>query len=451
MNVTKKEISPVSCRLTVEVTENDYKDKVEKQLKEIGRTRSIPGFRKGHVPAGELKRRFGRAVTSDVINHEVYEAVIKFIEDNKLRVLGEPMPVEVKAIEPDQPDYTFEYDLALAPEVDVKLDKSVKVPYYVIKVTDEMVDEQDKQFRKRFGAQVPGEEFEEDALVKGTIMELDEDGKVKETEDAIQVINGIVLPMHFADRDQAAKFNGAKVGSKVVFNPAKAAGDNVVELASMLNIDRDRAAQVTADFEMAVSEIIVVKPAEHDEEFYTNVFGKDRVHDEKEYMATVKAMITEQLRPNSEEMFERDVTNYLLEKYGDMELPVELLKKWLARGEEAPEADKIDDEFKRMENSLKWQLIRDRVGAITQVKVEENDLLAFARIMARQQFAQYGMTNVDDETLTDYAKRILADRNYRRNIIDRVADRKLFDAIKNHIDAEVKEVSLDEFKELASK
>ena len=187
MNLTANNTDAVSMRLTVSVEENDYKAKVTEDLKKV---KTIPGFRKGHISVADLQRRFGRQVTSDVINQVVFDAVMKYIEDNKLNVLGQPMPVEVKELDlKNNKDFTFEYDLAIAPKLDIQLGKDLHIPYYNIAVSDDMVKEQDAAFRKRFGAQVPGEEFEPDALVKGAIMELNEDGSVKEGDDAIQVVS----------------------------------------------------------------------------------------------------------------------------------------------------------------------------------------------------------------------------------------------------------------------
>lgn len=451
MEIKFDKTSDVSGRLTVSVLEADYKENVLKKLKEYGRNHAIPGFRKGHVPTAELNRRFGRMVTSDVINHDVYEAVLNYIHENKLEVLGEPVPTEIIEIDPKkQTDYTFTFDVALAPALDIKLDKSVKVPFYTIEVTDEMVENQSEAFRKRFGAQVPGEEFEEDALVKGGIMELDADGKVKESDDAIQVVNGILMPLHFADKDEAAKFNGKKVGDKVVFNPAKACGTNITELASMLNIDKAKAENVTADFEMAISEFIVVRKAELGEDLYKNVFGPDKVHNEEEWKAAVKSLIERDLAPNSMQLFERDFTDKMMAEYGEkMELPVEILKKWLVIRNEGLTEENIDEEFKKMEPGLRWQLIRDVMIAQTGVKVTDEDYNAFATQLARQQFAQYGMTNIDDETLAEYGKRILEDRNSRNRIAESVLQQKLMNAVRQLIDAEPKSVSLDEFRTLA--
>ncbi|MCI9607789.1 MAG: trigger factor [Muribaculaceae bacterium] len=451
MNVTISKSDAVNARLTVAVEESDYRPKVVEELKKIGRTHQIPGFRKGHVSLKDLERRFGKDVTADVINREVFEAVMKYIEENKLNVLGQPVPVEVKALDFTQKDFTFEYDLALAPELNVKLDKDETIPYYEIKVSDEMVAEQDEALRKRFGAQVPGEEFEKDALVKGSIFELDENGNVKEGEDAIQVVSGIVAPMYFKDKEQAALFEGKKVDDKVVFNPWKTCDGDATELSSMLQVDKARVADLHANFQLTISEIIVVRPAEHNQEFYDQVFGKDKATDEASYLALVKDMIASSLAQNSEMVFRFSARKFFVDKYGDMQLPSATLKKWLMNRDEALNESNIDEEYSKMEPDLKWQLIKEAIANLAQIKIEESDLMELAKNIARQQFAQYGMTNMDDETLTNYAKNILADKNYRPRLIEQVGDIKLFDAIKNGVNLDKKEVSIDEFKEIASK
>ncbi len=450
MNVSIEKTTPVSAVLTVSIEENDYKDKVEKRLKEIGKTHNIPGFRQGHVPAGELKRRFGKIVTSDVINDEVYEAVINYIRENKLNVLGQPLPVDVKELDlKNQKDFTFQYELALAPELNVALDKSVKVPYFTIDVTDEMVAEQDKQFRQRFGAQVPGEEVEPNALVKGSIMELNADGTVKTDEDAIQMINGIVAPQFFKDKDQAALFVGKKLNDKVVFNPWKTCEGNAAELSSMLGVDKDKVADIKGDFEMSISEIIVLRPAEANQELFDNVLGKDKAKTEEEYLAGVKAMIARDLSGSSDYLFRRDLDKTLLEKYGDMELPAETLKKWLVKSNDKVTEETVDEDYSKSETALKLQLIKENIAKILDIKISEDDLLNYARGMAFRQFAQYGMTNMDDETLTDYAKRILSNKEYRPRIVEEVGDAKLYNAAKAVVDLDEKTVSLEDFQKLA--
>lgn len=452
MNITANNIDAVSLRLKVEVVENDYTEKVKEELKKIGKNHQIPGFRKGHVSLADLQRRFGRQVTSDVINQSVYEAVMNYIEENKLNVLGAPMPVEVKELDlKNQKDFTFEYEIGLAPELNVVVDKSVELPYYDIEVSDAMIDEQDAQFCKRFGAQVPGEEFEPDALVKGAIAELNEDGTVKVGDDAILVENGIVAPMYFVDKAEAAKFEGKKVGDKVVFNPRKAADGNITELSSMLNIDKERTAAVQGDFEMVISEIIVVKKAEHNEEFFTNVFGPDKVKTEEEYREAVKQMIASELAGNSEMIFRFTARKEFMTKYGDMQLPDAILKAWLVSRNEDITSENVDERYDAMTNDLKWQLIKEQIAKTLDVKIEESDILEFAKTLARRQFAQYGMTNLDDATIEKYAQNIMADKNYRGRLIEQVGDIKLFGALANAVTLKHESVSLDQFKEIASK
>ena len=450
MNVSIEKIDNVNGKITVSIEENDYKDKVTSELKRIGKTHTLPGFRKGHVTVDQLRRRFGKQVKSDVINQEVYEAVINYIRDNKLAILGEPLPVEVKEIDMNSVDYTFEYEIGLTPDINVDL-KKVSLPYYNIEVSKEMVDEQDANFRERFGNQVPGEEVDEKALVKGSIMELNEDGSVKDTEDAIQVVGGIIAPMYLKDKEEADKFIGKKLNDKVVFNPYKACEGDVTRLASMLNIDKEKAAEAKGDFEMSIAEIIVVKPAELNEEYYKNIFGPDKVKTEEEYFEAIKQMISAQISGNSEMLFHMQAEKQLVEEYGNFELPQEFLKKWLVRRNEGLTAENIDEEFEKMIPSLKWQLIKERIAAVAEVKIEEADVQNHAKAIARQQFAQYGMTNVEDDMLADYAKRILEDKNTRSRIVEEAGDAKLFESIKQTAKIEAKGVSVEEFKAIAEK
>lgn len=450
MNVTMQKTGDVSARLSVEVKEEDYKDKVVKELKDLGRNHAIPGFRKGHVPFGELERRFGRQVASDVVNHEVYEAVVNYLRDNKIDILGDPMPVEVKELDlKKQKEYTFEYDLILSPELNVEIGKDIHVPYYNITVTDEMTDEQDKAMRKRYGKQEPGEETTPDALVKGVMMQLNADGSINENEGAIQVADAIVGPAFFKSKDEAEKFAGKKVGDKVVFNPWNTCEGNPAEMASMLHIDKSIAGDVKSDFELAISEIIVVKPAELGEEYYTMAFGKDKVHNEEEYKAAIRDIVASQLKQHSEMFFRLDAQKVLMEKFGEMTFADELLKKWLIARNEGLTEENIDEEYQRMLPGLKWQLITDRVAQQGNVKLTEEKLLDFAKANAAHQFASYGMLNLDDEIITNYAKQMLADKEQRNRMVNTLGDLMLFDAIKNMVTVDEKEISFDDFKKMA--
>lgn len=451
MNVTLEKTSDVAGKFVVNVQEDDYASKVKNELKKIAKEARIPGFRPGHVPAQQVSRIFGKKAKSDVLNETVYMAVIDYIRDNKLNVLGEPLPVNVKEINLDDKDYTFEYEIGLAPELDIVVDKNVTLPFYKIEVSDQMYDERDKAMRERLGAQVPGEEVQGKALVKGVLQQLNADGTVNENEGAIQVINGIVAPFLMKDQDEAAKFMGKHVNDKIVFNPWKSCEGNAAELSSMLNIDKEIAVDVKNDFEMAVAEIIVLKPAEHDQEFYDNVFGKDNVKTEEEYKAKVVEMIGQELNGSSTQYFEAEFEQYFMDKYGNMELPVEFLKKWLvARNEELTE-ENIDAEFEKMLPSLKWELIQERLSKKLDVKVTEEALNNFAQQAAYHQFAQYGITNMDQKTIEESAKRLLADDKTRERLANQLNNILLTGAVRNAVTIDEKTVSLDQFKEFVQK
>lgn len=450
MQVTLEKTKDLDATIKVEVVEADYAKQVDNDLRELGRTRQIPGFRKGHVSIDHLRRLFGRDVKSHVLNDMVFKNVIDYLRENKIDILGEPLPKKVEEIDLKQKDYTFEYEVGLAPEFEVEVNKDITVPYYTIAVSDEMVKEQDASLRNRFGSQEPGDTVDATALVKGAIMELDAEGKVVTTENAIQVINGIVSPQHFADKAEADKFLGKKVGDKVVFNPAKAEGSNMAALASMLNISKERAAEVTADFELAISEIIVLKPAELGETYYKEVFPGKEVKDEKEYFAALNELIARELAPNSDYKFNIDARDILVEKFGNFELPAEFLKKWLGARNDKMTDEMAADEYNKMLPSIKWELVKNKIAEKQDIKVTEDDMLAFAKQVALRQFAQYGMLNMTDDVITDYAKRMLDDKNYARQLYEQASDTKLFNAIRALVTIDQKTVSLDEFKKLVN-
>lgn len=444
MNISKEELSPVELRLTVKLGEDDYKAEVAKKLKEIGRSVQLPGFRKGHVPAGEIKRRFSKQVTSDVINDTVYRAVVDYITENKLNVMGHPLPVEVKEVI-EAGDQEFKYDLALIPQLDdVKPTSADRYPFYEIEVTDAMIDEQDRNMRKRFGTQKPGEEMTPDGVVKGSLMQLDADGNVNTAEGAIQVNDGIVFPLYFKDKEQTAKFDGKKPGDKVVFNPNKAAGGDAGELASMLHVDKSIAGDIHNDFEMNISEIIVNIPAELTQEYFDQVFGPDKVHNEEEYRAAIKDMISAELAQNTRILFRNTFDKAMAEKYASMQLPADLIKKLFFA-----DAENADEAYAAQEAAIKHEIIETNLLKALDIKVEADEILDLAKALTQRQFAQYGLSGMDDEIIAKYAKEQLQKEEIRNQIAQQVLSSKLYSAIETLVTLDKETVSLDKFKELA--
>lgn len=445
MKIDYAQINDVTGELTITVEESDYAEKVKKQLKEIGKKRPEPGFRAGHVPFGMLEKKYGKAVKYDEINELVGETVFNYIKEHGLNVLGNPVPAKENAIDDDAKEFTLKFTLGMAPKLDIKVDKSLTVPYYNIKVTDEMVDRQDEALRRRFGKQEPGEEVDATALVKGVITELNEDGTVK--EDGVVVENGIVAPQYFKSEDQKALFIGKHVGDSLVFNPAATCEANPTELSSMLNLPKEEAEKHHGDFRFDIKEIIVLKPAELGEEYYKDVFGDD-VKDEAQYRDGVKKMIEASLRGDQNYRFTIDAEEAIRKEVGDVQLPDEILKEFLISRNEGLNAENIDKEYEGIRNQLVWDIEKDQVMRLLGVEVKEEDMLNTARMMARNQFAQYGMTNVPEDAVEHYAGEILKDEKANSSIATQTADMKLFAQLQQAVTLDNKEVSVDEFNAL---
>ena len=448
MNVSHQNTDNLNAVISIEISKADYQDKVDKSLRAYGQKANIPGFRKGKVPFSILTKMFGKSVRVEEINRLVSEALYNYIRDNKLNILGEPMTAEDMTVDLDaQDDFTFRFDVALAPELNVKVDKSIKVPYYTITVDDDMVKRQDESFRARFGKQVSVDEStDEKDLIKGSMVELSSDGTP--LEGGITVESTIVSPNYFKSDDEKAKFAGVKKGDKVVFNPSKSCNASVAELASMLNIDKEKAANVTSDFEMTVTDITHLQPAELDQEFFDSVFGKDTVKTEEEYLAKIREMIAHQLVPESDYRFSLDSRAAIEKAVGDFELPDAFLKRWLLATDKERKAETIDDDYSRMVPDLKWQLIKEQIVKQFDIHVDDNDLKAMAKRVAASQFAQYGMTGVPDDVLERYGNEMLSNKDTRSRLINQATEMKIQTAIKESVTLNHKEVSMEKFQKL---
>ena len=446
MNVTLDRIDSVNGVITLSIEEKDYQDKVKKELKQIGMKHPLPGFRPGHVPAGLLQKKYGKEVLVEVVNREIYDNLINYIQENKLNILGEPIIANAGEVDFDtQKDFSFKFEIGFAPEINVAVDKSVTIPYYTIEVDQNMIDQQNDMLRKRFGKQVQGEQVDATALVKGSMVELDEAGAVK--EGGMTVESTIVAPQYFKNEDEKAKFADKKVGEEVVFNPWNTCDGNQAEMSSMLNVDKEQS-DTKSDFKLTITEILINKPADLDQEYFDGVFGKDNVKTEEEYFAKLKEMIAGQLVNDSNFRFTMDAEKVLKEKVGALTLPTEFLKKWLVRQDNKYTAENIDEEFTKMVPQLEWQLIKEQVVKQLEVKVNEEDLTADAKRIAYQQFAQYGMANVPEDMLEKYAKDILENKEYRSQIVQQSVDNKLYAAIKNAVTLDEKTVNVEGFNAL---
>ena len=450
MNVTFDKTGKVTAVLTIAITEQDYKDDFKKGLREVGIRRPIKGFRPGKVPAQLLEKLYGASVRADVVDHKVSRALSEYIVNNKVDLLGEPMMnVESKFDFEKERDYEFKFDLGLAPEFECKLDKRVKIPYYNIEVSQEMIDNQNNAFKKRFGKQVPGEEAAEDSLIRGSLTELNEDGSEK--ENGLKVERTVLMPRYIKDEDEKAKLVGAKTGAEIVINPAKASGNSDTEVASMLNIDKAQAADIKSDFRLKIDEIMVNEDAEMNQELFDNVLGKDVAKTEEEYLAKIKEMIGNQLKTDSNYRFTVDAERVLRKKVGKLELPDEFLKRFLAAKNQDKTAEQVAEDYDKTSDALQWQLIREKIARNLEVKIEAEDKVKYARYMAAQQFAQYGMSNLPDDMIDRYAHELLERPEYSEQISNQAMDDKVYAAIKDSVTIEEKNVTVEEFNKLFEK
>lgn len=442
MNVNYEKLDAVRGQLTVAIEENDYAGEVKKQLKEIGRRRPEPGFRPGTVPEGILRKKYGTAVKYDVVSRLVGEAIYDYIRENKLHTLGQPVPVTEADL--DSADITYVFKIGLAPDLGLKIDKDIHIPYYKIKVSDSMIDERDRLLRRRFGKQEPGQETDPTAVIKGVLTELNEDGSVK--EDGIVVDNGIVAPQYFKDPEQAKLFEKKHPGDTVRFNPAKTCEANAIEMSSMLNIDKNETSQHLGDFNMEIKEIIVVVPAELNQEYFDQVFGKDQVHNEEEYRKALADIIAAELKVNSDYRFTLDSRHVLTEKVGDIELPDDILIKYLEsrQGTESAGAA-VTEEYEAMKPSLVWQIITDQVMDTLGVEVTEEDVRNLAKVRIREQMAQYGMVNAPEQLVDQYTDNVLKDDKARQRLENEAESNKMFGALVQAVTLDEKEVTPEEF------
>jgi trigger factor len=453
MNVSFEQIDAVNGMLTVDIKREDFAADVNKEVAQMGVRHPLKGFRPGKAPKSLLMKFYGASVTADVIDRMVGRAVYDYIRENKLQVLGEPLPNEDTKVDiMKDEEMSFKYDLGLAPTIELKLNKRINVPYYNIEVTDQMVDDAIAHDRKRLGTLVDGEVSDKESMLRGSMIELDEQGNDK--ENGIKVERTVISPRYMVDEDEAAKFVGVKVGDTFTFNPHKANNGNIAELAAMLNVDR-AAADVKSDFRVTIEEIKVNKEAEMNEEFFKGVLGTEtEVKDEAAFREAVREMIARANVPESNYRFTVDAQRILTEKAGDLQLPEEFLKRFLKvrRAQENKEnAEITDEEAQNMFKQLRWQLVKDHLAQALEIKVEKEDIDTAAFIFAQQQLSQYGIYNAPEDLVKQQAERFMQDERARDAIQEHAIDNKFYAAVKEAVKVNEKTISVEDFRKLYEK
>ena len=451
MNISFENSDKVNGLLTITVEEADFNASVEKTLKDYRKKANIPGFRPGQAPMGLIKRQFGASVRYDAVNKFVGEQLYKYIQDNNIQMLGEPLPSakqETPAdIEKPAP-YTFVFDIAVAPEINMTLDGRNKIDYYTIKADDKLINEQIEMYQSRAGKYEKAEEYnaELNDMLKGDLRELDAEGNTK--EDGITVEGAVLMPSYIKVDEQKNLFNNAKPGDIITFNPRKAYPEGEAEISALLKIDREVAKDLESNFSFQITEIQRFVKAELNQELFDQVFGEGTVKSEDEFRAKIAEGLQPQLEANSDYKFMLDVRTYCENKVGELTWPDELLKRIMLLNNKDKGEDFVEKNYAESIKQLKWHLIKEQLVKANEIKIEDADVKAAAIEMARMQFAQYGMTNVPDEYVENYANELLKKREAVDNFVERAIDVKLAAALKSTVTLNNKEVTLDEFNEM---
>lgn len=435
--------------LTVTIEEDDFKNDVEKELKNYRKRANVPGFRPGMVPMGLIRRQYGNAVKMDVVNNKLSEEVNKYIQENKINMLGMPLGSEKQTpvdLEKDAP-YTFMFDIAVAPEFDIELSDKDAIDYYDITVDDKLVDQQVDGFASRFGAYQKAEEYKEGDVLKGDLRELDAEGNTK--EGGVEVEGATVMPQYLKDDDQKKLFEGAKAGDIITFNPYKAYAGGA-EVATLLKVEREKKDDYQGDFSYQVTEVQHFEKHAVDQELFDQVFGKDEVKDEKIFREKIAEGVKQQLATDEDFRFLQDLRKYAEEKVGQLTYPEALLKRVLKENNKDKDDEFINKNYEASLKDLTWSLIKNKLAEKAEVKVNDDDVKNVAREIARAQFAQYGMQNVGEEYVNNYAEELLKQRDTVNQFAERAVDEKLVAAIKPVVKLNHKEISLEDFNKMVT-
>lgn len=448
MKLTQSKAKDLMATITVEVKAADYSERVEKVLKDYRKTAEVPGFRKGKTPMGIINKKYRTSVIVEEVNKMLQDELYKHITAEKVRVLGSPMPIDEKPIDwENDEDFTFEYEVGLAPEFDVKITAKDKLNYYKIKADASLVEGYCNDIAKRYGKMSNPEASVEGDLIFCTIEQLDVDGNVMENG----IKNDATVAMDYiADKKIKKQFVGVKTDDLITVNVMKAF-TNHSDLGAMLNVDHAAIHKLTSEeFQFTVKNVNRLEPAELNVELFDKVYGPGAIKDEKEFKAKVKSEAEAQFVGESDRMLKNDVVTYFVDKL-KLAMPNEFLKRWLVQTSEQPiTMEMLETEYDMYAKSLQWQLIENKILENHSIKVTQDDVLAHTKVLISAQMKQYGQPEGDDKQLTDIATNILKNEEERKKVYDQIFDERTLAVYKENFKLTEKSVSYDEFVKLAS-
>ena len=434
--------------LTMTIEPADYQEKVEKTLKDYRKKAQVPGFRPGMVPMGMIKKQYGTAVKVDEVNRLMGEKLYEYVRENKIQMLGDPLPSDKQQPQDFEKDgeMTFVFDIAVAPEFKVALSGKDKIDYYTIAVDDKLIDQQVQMYASQGGEFVKAEVFSGNDTITGDLRQLDKKGNT--LEGGITTESGMIMPAYIKDDKQKKLFDGCKPGDIITFNPKKAYPDNDAEVAALLKVKKEDVADMNSDFSFQVTEIRHFQPAEVNQALFDRVFGEGNVKDEKAFREKIAEQLKAQFVGSSDYKFMQDVRAHLEKKVGKLEFPEALLKRVMLQNNKDKGADFVEQNFEGSIKELAWHLIKEQIVAAQEIKVEDEDVKRVAKDAIRAQFAQYGMANMPDDVVENYAEEQLKKRENIDNFVDRAVDLKLTEKLKTVVKLDEKTVTLDEFNKM---
>ena len=448
MKITQNNINDLQAELKVVITPEDYQEKVDKELKNYRKNAEIPGFRKGKVPMSVINKKYRIPVLVDQVNKLLQEDLYKYISSEKVKVLGSPMPKDSQQVDWENTStFTFEFEIGLSPDLDIKITKKDKVKYYQIQADNKLVDNYANDIAKRYGAMSKPEISEEGDLVFCEIVQIDVDGNVMENG----VRNEATVSMDFiSDKKIKKQFIGVTEGDSFTVNVMKAF-TNHTDLSSMLNITHDQLHDLSSeDFQFTVKNVSRIKPSEMNQELFEKVYGKDSVKTEKEFKERIKDEAERSFVPESDRMLKNDVVTYLIDKI-KFDIPDEFLKRWLVHtSEKKVTFEQIESEYDMYSKSLRWQLIENNILENYNVKVSTEEVENHTKSLITMQMQQYGQPVPQEDKMNEIVSSILKKEDERKKIYDQLYDVKSLEVYKENFKLTEKAISYDDFVKLAS-
>ena len=446
MNITLQTTDKLNGVVTAVVEPADYQENVKKAIKEFRKNADMPGFRKGMVPEGLIRKKYGTSILAEEMNKLLQSKLYEYIRENKINMLGELMPTEgndkIELV--DGNTFTFTFDIAIAPEIKVELSAKDKLPYFQVEVEDKVVDAQVQMYRQRGGNYEKVDSYEDNDMVKGAVVEVDKKGNP--VEGGVTAEGVVMLPKYFKNDKQKKLFEKAKTNDVITFNPAEAYDNSEAELASLLKIEKEQVAEHKGDFQFTISEITRYVPGPLNQELFDQVFPGGEVKSAEDFSAKIKSQLQEQYDKDADYRFLGDLRNYLFEKVGEVEFPDEKIKKIMKAN--AKNEEEVEANYQKNIESLKWHLIKEQLVEQNQIKVEDTDVIDMAREVTKMQFAQYGLINIPEEYINNSVNEMIKKRETVDNLIDRSIEMKLAKALKEIVKLNVKKVSVEEFNKM---